>query len=298
MVELKSPNPPVRLFAKLEGNNPAGSVKDRPAYSMIYRAQQRGDIQPGDTLIEATSGNTGIALAMAAAVLGYRMVLIMPAHMSAERRASMKAYGAEIIPVSQEAGMEGARDLAERMAREGKGKVLDQFANPDNWRAHYEGTGPEIWRDTDGQVDALVAGVGTGGTISGISRYIKQTEGKAITTVAVEPASSTMINNTLAGEEPTHAPHKIQGIGAGFIPGNMEEALVDEVLTIGNETAFETARRAARTEGLPCGISSGAAIAAALELGARPDMKGKQIVVIIPSFAERFLSAALLDGLG
>lgn len=236
-----------RLFAKLEGNNPAGSVKDRPAYSMIYRAQERGQIKPGDTLIEATSGNTGIALAMAAAVLGYRMVLIMPAHMSAERRASMKAYGAEIIPVTQEQGMEGARDLAQQMAREGKGIVLDQFANPDNWRAHYEGTGPEIWRDTAGSITHFVSSMGTTGTIMGCSRFFKE-QHPAPQIVGVQPDGESSIPGIRKWPE-------------AYLPKIFERPRVDEVIEVSAAAAEATMRDMARIEGLfagrhragPCG---------------------------------------------
>jgi S-sulfo-L-cysteine synthase (O-acetyl-L-serine-dependent) len=266
-----------RVFAKLEGNNPAGSVKDRPAYSMIYRAQQRGDIQPGDTLIEATSGNTGIALAMAAAVLGYRMVLIMPAHMSAERRASMKAYGAEIIPVSQEAGMEGARDLAERMAREGKGKVLDQFANPDNWRAHYEGTGPEIWRDTEQQLTHFVSSMGTTGTIMGCSRYFKE-QSPAVQIVGVQPDGESSIPGIRKWPE-------------AYLPRIFERPRVDEVMEVSAANAEATMRDMARLEGLFCGPSSGGAMWVALQLCKRLD--NATIVTIACDRGDRYISTGV-----
>lgn len=266
-----------RLFAKLEGNNPAGSVKDRPAYSMIYRAQERGQIKPGDTLIEATSGNTGIALAMAAAVLGYRMVLIMPAHMSAERRASMKAYGAEIIPVTQEQGMEGARDLAQQMAREGKGIVLDQFANPDNWRAHYEGTGPEIWRDTAGSITHFVSSMGTTGTIMGCSRFFKE-QHPAPQIVGVQPDGESSIPGIRKWPE-------------AYLPKIFERPRVDEVIEVSAAAAEATMRDMARIEGLFCGPSSGGAMWVALQLCKR--LEGATIVSIACDRGDRYISTGV-----
>jgi len=266
-----------RLFAKLEGNNPAGSVKDRPAYSMILRAQERGEIKPGDTLIEATSGNTGIALAMAAAVLGYRMVLIMPAHMSAERRASMRAYGAEIIPVTQQEGMEGARDLADQMARDGKGKVLNQFANPDNWRAHFEGTGPEIWRDTGGAITHFVSSMGTTGTIMGCSRYFKS-QNPAVQIVGVQPDGASSIPGIRKWPE-------------AYLPKIFERPRVDEVIEVSAADAEATMRDMARIEGLFCGPSSGGAMWVALQLCQR--LQGATIVSIACDRGDRYISTGV-----
>jgi len=266
-----------RLFAKLEGNNPAGSVKDRPAYSMILRAQERGEIKPGDTLIEATSGNTGIALAMAAAVLGYRMVLIMPAHMSAERRASMRAYGAEIIPVTQQEGMEGARDLADQMARDGKGKVLNQFANPDNWRAHFEGTGPEIWRDTGGAITHFVSSMGTTGTIMGCSRYFKS-QNPAVQIVGVQPDGESSIPGIRKWPE-------------AYLPKIFERPRVDEVIEVSAADAEATMRDMARIEGLFCGPSSGGARWVALQLCQR--LQGATIVSIACDRGDRYISTGV-----
>lgn len=266
-----------RLFAKLEGNNPAGSVKDRPAYSMIYRAQERGDIRPGDTLIEATSGNTGIALAMAAAVLGYRMVLIMPAHMSAERRASMRAYGAEIISVTQAEGMEGARDLADQMERDGKGTVLNQFSNPDNWRAHYEGTGPEIWRDTDHTVTHFVSSMGTTGTIMGCSRYLKE-QNPAIRIVGVQPDGESSIPGIRKWPE-------------AYLPKIFERPRVDEVIEVSAADAEATMRDMARVEGLFCGPSSGGALWAALQLCQR--VENATVVTIACDRGDRYISTGV-----
>lgn len=266
-----------RLFAKLEGNNPAGSVKDRPAYSMILRAQERGEIKPGDTLIEATSGNTGIALAMAAAVLGYRMVLIMPAHMSAERRASMRAYGAEIIPVTQQEGMEGARDLADQMARDGKGTVLNQFANPDNWRAHFEGTGPEIWRDTEGAITHFVSSMGTTGTIMGCSRFFKS-QNPAVQIVGVQPDGESSIPGIRKWPE-------------AYLPKIFERPRVDEVIEVSAADAEATMRDMARIEGLFCGPSSGGAMWVALQLCQR--LQGATIVSIACDRGDRYISTGV-----
>ena len=262
------------LLAKLEGDNPAGSVKDRPALSMIRRAEGRGEIKPGDTLIEATSGNTGIALAMVAAIRGYRMVLIMPEHMSAERRAAMRAYGAEIVLVTKQQGMEGARDLAENMEREGKGKVLDQFANQDNPRAHYETTGPEIWRDTAGTITHFVSAMGTTGTIMGVSRFMKE-KNPAIRIVGVQPA----------GEE------SIPGIRRwpeAYLPKIFDRQRVDNIIDITPAEAEHMTRRLAAEEGIFAGISSGGAIHAALKLSA--DVQNAVIVTIICDRGDRYLS--------
>jgi len=265
------------IMVKLEGNNPAGSVKDRPAMSMIKMAEARGDIKPGDTLIEATSGNTGIALAMAAAIKGYKMVLIMPDNMSEERRASMKAYGAELISVSQQQSMEGARDLALQMQRDGKGIVLDQFNNPDNPIAHYEGTGPEIWRDTKGQITHFVSAMGTTGTIMGTSRYLKE-QNPAIKIVGVQPEEGS----------------KIPGIRRWpkeYLPGIFDENRVDLTIDIGQQNAEDITRRLAAEEGIFCGISSGGAVAAALKLCEQ--VENALIVSIICDRGDRYLSTGV-----
>ncbi|MEW7979469.1 MAG: cysteine synthase CysM [gamma proteobacterium symbiont of Phacoides pectinatus] len=272
-----NPNPVNHLLVKLEGNNPAGSVKDRPALSMIQRAEQRGDIAPGDTLIEATSGNTGIALAMAAAIKGYRMVLVMPENMSVERRASMRAYGAELVLVSQAEGMEGARDLALRMAREGRGKVLDQFSNPDNPQAHYETTGPEIWRDTGGEITHLVSAMGTTGTIIGTSRYLKE-RNPAIRIVGVQPAEGASIPGIRRWPE-------------AYLPAIFDAGRVDLEMDIDQAEAEETTRRLAAEEGIFAGISSGGAVAAALRLSATLD--NATIVAIICDRGDRYLSTGV-----
>jgi cysteine synthase B len=262
------------ILVKLEGNNPAGSVKDRPAHSMIQHAEVRGEIQPGDTLIEATSGNTGIALAMVAAIKGYHMVLIMPETMSVERRASMRAYGAEIILVSAEEGMEGARDLAKQMEAEGKGKVLDQFSNPDNPLAHYETTGPEIWRDTKGEITHFVSAMGTTGTIMGTSRYLKE-QNPDITIVGVQPAEGAKIPGIRRWPEE-------------YLPSIFDASRVDMTLDISQEEAEETTRALAAQEGIFCGISSGGAVAAALRLSQQ--VENAVIVSIICDRGDRYLS--------
>jgi cysteine synthase B len=262
------------LLAKLEGDNPAGSVKDRPAMSMVRHAELRGEIKPGDTLIEATSGNTGIALAMAAAIRGYRMLLIMPEHMSEERRAAMRAFGAEIILVTKKEGMEGARDLAEKLQREGKGRVLDQFANPDNPRAHYEGTGPEIWRDTQGTITHFVSSMGTTGTIMGVSKFLKE-KNPAIQIIGVQPA----------GEE------NIPGIRRWpkeYLPKIFDGRRVDRNIDITPAEAEAMTRRLAAEEGIFAGISSGGAIHAALKLSA--EVENAVIVVIVCDRGDRYLS--------
>ena len=262
------------VLVKLEGNNPAGSVKDRPAHSMIHHAELRGDIKPGDTLIEATSGNTGIALAMVAAIKGYRMVLIMPETMSIERRASMRAYGAEIILVSADEGMEGARDLAKQMEAEGKGRVLDQFSNPDNPLAHYETTGPEIWRDTEGKVTHFVSAMGTTGTIMGTSRYLKE-QNPAISIVGVQPAEGAKIPGIRRWPE-------------AYLPSLFDAARVDLTLDVTQEEAEEVTRELAAREGIFCGISSGGAVAAALQLSQQ--VENAVIVSIICDRGDRYLS--------
>jgi cysteine synthase B len=265
------------VLAKLEGNNPAGSVKDRPALSMIRRAEARGDIRPGDTLIEATSGNTGIALAMAAAIKGYRMVLVMPENMTAERRAAMRAYGAELVLVTREQGMEGARDLAEQMMREGRGKVLDQFANRDNPQAHYEGTGPEIWRDTEGTVTHFVSAMGTTGTIMGTARYLKE-RNPAIRIVGVQPTEGSSIPG-------------IRRWPPEYLPKIFDRSRVDQEMEVSQADAEETTRRLAREEGIFCGISSGGAVVAALRLSR--EVENAVIVVIICDRGDRYLSSGV-----
>jgi S-sulfo-L-cysteine synthase (O-acetyl-L-serine-dependent) len=266
-----------RLLVKLEGNNPAGSVKDRPAYSMIRRAHERGDIKPGDTLIEATSGNTGIALAMAAAMMGYRMVLIMPEHLSVERRAVMKAFGAEIILVTQKQGMEGARDLADQMERDGKGRVLNQFSNPDNPRAHYEGTGPEIWRDTQGLVTHFVSSMGTTGTIMGCSRFFKE-KNAGIQVIGVQPDGESSIPGIRKWPE-------------AYLPKIFDRTRVDRVIEVNAKAAEDTTRALARTEGVFCGPSGGGTVWAALQLCR--ELRDATLVAIIPDRGDRYISTGL-----
>lgn len=265
------------LLAKLEGNNPAGSVKDRPALNMIRRAEERGDIKPGDTLIEATSGNTGIALAMAAATRGYKMVLVMPEHMSVERRAVMKAFGAEIVLTSRAGSMEEARDRAEAMAREGRGRILDQFANPDNPDSHYCGTGPELWRDTGGRLTHFVSAMGTTGTIVGTSRFLKE-KNPRIEIVGVQPASGSSIPG-------------IRRWPAEYLPRIYEPARVDRIVDVTQDEAETMTRRLAREEGIFCGISSGGAVAAALHVAA--ELRDATIAVIICDRGDRYLSTGV-----
>ncbi len=265
------------ILAKLEGNNPAGSVKDRPALSMIKHAQQRGDIRPGDTLIEATSGNTGIALAMAAAIMGYRMVLIMPENLSIERRQSMAAYGAEIILTPKEGSMEHARDLAEKMRDEGKGVILDQFANPDNPRAHYEGTAPEIWRDTDGRITHFVSSMGTTGTIMGCARFFRE-QRKPVKIIGVQPEEGAQIPG-------------IRKWPPAYLPRIYDASRVDEMIYVGQADAENMTRRLAREEGIFAGISSGGALAAALRLSAQ--VENAVIVFIVCDRGDRYLSTGV-----
>jgi len=265
------------ILVKLEGNNPAGSVKDRPAFSMIRRAAARGQIKPGDTLIEATSGNTGIALAMAAAMMGYRMVLIMPDHLSVERRQSMAAFGAELILTPQKIGMEGARDLAEAMQREGKGVILDQFANPDNPLAHYEGTGPEIWRDTQGRITHFVSSMGTTGTIMGTGRYLKE-QNPAVQIVGVQPTDGAQIPG-------------IRKWPCEYVPAICDFERIDSVMEVTQAEAEEMARRLAREEGIFAGISSGGALAAALRLSGQ--VQNATIVSIVCDRGDRYLSTGV-----
>lgn len=270
-------NPSNLVLAKLEGNNPAGSVKDRPALSMIAGAEQRGEIRPGDRLIEATSGNTGIALAMAAAIKGYRMVLIMPEHMSIERRTAMSAYGAEIVLVSKDGGMEAARDLAEEMQAQGRGRVLDQFANADNPLAHYHGTGPEIWRDTEGLVTHFVSSMGTTGTIVGTSRFLKEVN-PAVQIVGVQPAEGASIPGIRRWPE-------------AYLPKIYDPRRVDRIIDVTQRDAEETTRALAQQEGIFAGISSGGAVAAALRVS--QELEGAVIVVIVCDRGDRYLSTGV-----
>src|SRR5215468_2806560 len=279
------------ILAKLEFFNPIASVKDRIGVSMIEAMEAAGTIGPDTVLIEPTSGNTGIALAFVAASRGYRLILTMPETMSIERRKMLALLGAELVITEAAQGMRGAIAKAQELAKELPNAVIpQQFKNPANPAIHRRTTAEEIWNDTGGAIDAFVAGVGTGGTITGVGQVLKPRK-PSLRIIAVEPEDSAVLSGGSPG------PHKIQGIGAGFVPAILDRKVIDEVITISNETAFETARKAAKFEGIPVGISSGAAIAAALEVGARPDMAGKMIVTIIPSFAERYLSTALFEGL-
>jgi cysteine synthase A len=287
-----------RVLAKIEGRNPAFSVKCRIGAAMIWQAEKDGLLGPGTELVEPTSGNTGIALAFVAASRGIRLTLTMPETMSLERRKLLTAYGARLVLTEGRRGMPGAIAAAKAMAEADPDRyvMLQQFANPANPRIHHDTTGPEIWNDTDGVVDVLVAGVGTGGTITGVSRYIKTTLGKPLLSVAVEPSNSPVISQTRAGEELRPGPHKIQGIGAGFVPANLDLALVDRVETVSDEEAMAMARRLMREEGILAGISCGAATAAALRLAREPELAGKTIVVVLPDSGERYLSSALFEG--
>ena len=288
----------VTILAKIEGRNPAYSVKCRIGASMIWDAEERGVLKPGMTIVEPTSGNTGIGLAFVAAARGYKLVLTMPASMSLERRKVLKALGAELVLTEPAKGMKGAIEKANELVAANPDYYLpQQFENPANPAIHEKTTGPEIWRDTEGAIDVLVAGVGTGGTITGVSRYIKQTQGKPILSVAVEPVGSPVISQTLAGDEVKPAPHKIQGIGAGFVPKNLDLAMVDQVEQVNDDEAKTMALRLMREEGILCGISCGAAMAAAVRLAEKPDMQGKTIVVILPDSGERYLSSILFSDL-
>ena len=287
------------VLAKIEGRNPAYSVKCRIGASMVWDAEKKGLLGKGKEIVEPTSGNTGIALAFVAAARGIPLTLTMPETMSIERRKLLVAYGAKLVLTEGSKGMPGAIAKAEEIAASDPSRyvLLQQFKNPANPAIHEATTGPEIWDDTEGQIDVLVAGVGTGGTITGVTRYLKKTKGKAITSVAVEPEASPVLTQKRAGEPLKPAPHKIQGIGAGFVPDNLDLDLVDVIERVSNEEAIETARRLAREEGILCGISCGAAAAAALRLAKDPAYAGKTIVVILPDSGERYLSTALFEGL-
>lgn len=287
------------VLAKIEGRGPAYSVKDRIGAAMIWDAEQRGALGPGKEIVEPTSGNTGIALAFVAAARGIPITLTMPETMSIERRKLLVAYGAKLVLTEGPKGMNGAIAKSEEIAASDPDRyvLLQQFKNPANPAIHEKTTGPEIWDDTDGAIDILVSGVGTGGTITGVSRFIKRTKGKAIQAVAVEPAASPILTQKRAGEPLTPGPHKIQGIGAGFVPDVLDLSLVDAVEQISNEEAVEYARRLTREEGILSGISSGAAAAVAVRLAKRPENAGKTIVAILPDSGERYLSTVLFDGL-
>jgi cysteine synthase A len=277
----------VNLLAKIEGRNPAYSVKCRIGAAMIADAELTGQLKPGMHVVEPTSGNTGIALAFVCAAKGYPLTLLMPETMSLERRQMLKAFGANLLLTPAGEGMRGAINRAADLAKQPGYFMPQQFKNPANPAIHFKTTGPEIWNDTEGQVDILVSGVGTGGTITGVSRYIKNEQKHPLWSVAVEPTDSPVLSGGSPG------PHKIQGIGAGFVPDNLDRSVVDEVVTVTNEDAFETARRAAHDEGITCGISSGAALWAALKIAQRPESAGKTIVVILPDSGERYLSTKI-----
>lgn len=289
---------PASLLAKIEGRNPAYSVKCRIGAAMIWDAEKRGLLGPGKELVEPTSGNTGIALAFVAAARGIPLTLTMPETMSLERRKLLVAYGAKLVLTEGAKGMGGAIAKAEEIAASDPERyvLLQQFKNPANPAIHESTTGPEIWDDTDGAIDIFVSGVGTGGTITGVSRYIKNTRGKPIVSVAVEPSASPVLTQTLAGEALKPGPHKIQGIGAGFVPQVLDLSLVDVIEQVSNEEAVEYARRLAREEGILSGISCGAAVAAAVRHARKPENAGKTIVVVLPDSGERYLSSVLFDG--
>ncbi|WP_047550632.1 cysteine synthase A [Methylotenera sp. G11] len=287
------------VLAKVEGRNPAYSVKCRIGAAMIWDAEQRGLLGPGKELIEPTSGNTGIALAFVAAARGIPITLTMPETMSIERRKLLVAYGAKLVLTEGAKGMSGAIAKAEEIAASDPGRyvLLQQFKNPANPAIHEKTTGPEIWDATDGKLDIFIAGVGTGGTITGVSRYLKNTKGKNVLTVAVEPAASPVLSQKRAGEELKPAPHKIQGIGAGFVPDTLDLSVVDDIAQVSNEEAVLYAQRLTKEEGILSGISCGAAVAAAVRYAKRPEHAGKTIVVILPDSGERYLSSILFEGL-
>ncbi|PSU72233.1 cysteine synthase A [Photobacterium phosphoreum] len=288
-----------KVLAKIEARNPSFSVKCRIGANMVWEAEKNGLLKEGIELVEPTSGNTGIALAFVAAARGYKLTLTMPESMSLERRKLLKALGANLVLTEAAKGMKGAIDKAEEIVGSNPSKylLLQQFNNPANPAIHEKTTGPEIWDATDGEIDVFVSGVGTGGTITGVSRYIKQQQGKAITVVAVEPTESPVITQTVNGETVKPGPHKIQGIGAGFIPGNLDLTLIDEIEQVSSDDAIEMARRLMDEEGILAGISSGAAVVAANNIAARPEFADKNIVVILPSSGERYLSTALFAGI-
>ena len=287
-----------RVLAKIEGRNPAYSVKCRIGAAMIWQAEKDGLLGPGKEIVEPTSGNTGIALAFVAAARGIPVTLTMPETMSLERRKLLTAYGANLVLTEGRLGMKGAIQAAQELAASDSERyvLLQQFANPANPQIHHDTTGPEIWEDSEGNVDVLVAGVGTGGTITGVSRYLKTTLGKPLISVAVEPQNSPVISQTVAGDEVQPGPHKIQGIGAGFVPGNLDLSLVDRVEKVSDEEAVAMARRLMREEGILAGISCGAAATAALRIAREPAFAGKTIVVVLPDSGERYLSSVLFEG--
>ena len=288
------------VLAKIEGRNPAYSVKDRIGAAMIWDAEKRGVLKPGIEIVEPTSGNTGIALAFVAAARGYSITLTMPETMSLERRRVVAAFGAKLVLTPGPEGMKGAIKKATEIYESDKQHYFmpQQFDNPANPEIHEKTTGPEIWEDTGGQVDVLVSGVGTGGTLTGVSRYVKHAKGKGITSVAVEPTVSPVIKQTMAGEPLTPAPHKIQGIGGGFVPKNLDLSLVDRVELVTNEESVEMARRLTREEGILSGISCGAAAAVAVRLAKLPEFVGKTIVAVLPDSGERYISTILFEGIG
>jgi cysteine synthase A len=288
------------VVVKLESRNPLSSVKDRIAAAMVADAEQRGMLKKGSVIVEPTSGNTGVGLAFISAIKGYRCILTMPDSMSVERRKLLKAFGAELVLTEGAKGMKGAVAKAEEIVATDPAKYFmpQQFKNPANPEIHFRTTGPEIWNDTAGAVDIFVSGVGTGGTITGVSRFIKQAQGKAIWSVAVEPEASPVLTAVRAGPEPKPGPHKIQGIGAGFKPDVLDLGLVDEIVTVTNEEAVEFARRLHREEGITCGISCGAAVAASVAIASRPENAGKLLVTVLPDAGERYLSTVLFEHLG
>jgi cysteine synthase A len=290
---------PVTMLGKVEGRNPAYSVKCRIGASMIWDAEKRGVLKPGKELIEPTSGNTGIALAFVAAARGYPITLTMPETMSIERRKVLAAFGANVVLTDGSRGMAGSISKAQEIVQSDPDRyvLLQQFDNPANPEIHFRTTGPEIWNDTEGRIDVLVSAVGTGGTITGVSRYIKHEKGKDILTVGVEPVASPVISQTLSGQPIKPGPHKIQGIGAGFVPRNLDLSILDRVEQVTNEESIEMARRLAREEGLLSGISCGAAVSAAVRLAREEQFRGKTMVVILPDSGERYLSSVLFEGM-